>query len=317
MDLQSIRGRHAEVVSRWGAWTAHNIEIAPGVFTMQDGPVGDDERIRRITQVVADLADVPWDRMRVLDLASLEGLYGIECALRGARVLSVEGRAENLAKTEFARDCLGLGNLETRQADVRDLTLARDGRFDVILCLGIFYHLDEPGLFDFAMRLGEMTSRLLIVDTHVALRTKTVVRWGGEEWSGKRFVEHTAGSTDEEVRARRWASLDNPSSLWLTEASLLRLLTRAGFTSVYLCRAPADGRQAEDRVTLAAIKGRPAEVRSNPWPNRVPAGAFPEKIGRPAPTWRGIAHDLLYKVGLRASARRVLRVHERADPPRS
>lgn len=315
MDTQQIRGRHAEVVARYGAWTAHNIEVAPGVFTIKDGPVGDEARIRRITQVVADLADVPWDRMRLLDLASLEGQYGLEFALRGAQVLSVEGRAENLAKAEFARDCLGLANFETRQGDVREVSLQRDGRFDVILCLGILYHLDEPGLFDFAMRLGEMTTRLLVVDTHVALRTRMVVDWGGESWSGRRFVEHPPGSTAEEVRARRWASLDNPGSLWLTEASLLRLLTRAGFTSIYLCKAPAHPRQEVDRVTLAAIKGRPAEVRSTPWPNRLVAGEFPEKVGRPDPTWRGIAHDLLHKLGMRRSARRVLRVHERGAPP--
>jgi hypothetical protein len=315
MDIQQARDRHADVVSRYGAWTAHNIEVSPGVFTIQDGPADDDERIRRIAQVVSDLAEVPWEQMRLLDLASLEGLYGLEFALRGARVVSVEGRAENLVKAEFARDCLGLTNFETRQGDVRDLSLARDGPFDVILCLGILYHLDAPALFDFAMRLGEMTTRLLIVDTHVALRTRSVVRWGDEEWNGRRFGEHAPGSTAEEVQSRRWASLDNPVSFWLTEASLLRLLTRAGFTSIYLCRAPAQLHQAEDRITLAAIKGRRAEVRANPWPNRLDPGVFPEKIiRRPEPSWRGIAHDLLHQLGMRRSARRVLRAEERGEP---
>jgi hypothetical protein len=306
MDTQSVRDRHAAVVASTGRWTAHNIEIAPGVFTMQDGPAGDDERVRRITQVVADLAGLEWNRMRLLDLASLEGIFGLEFALRGARVVSLEGRAENLAKTAFARDCLGLANLEVRQGDVREVSVGRDGRFDVVLCLGILYHVEDPALFEFVMRLGEMTTRLLIVDTHVALRARSSVSWGGETWSGRRRVEHAPGSTADQVRDRRWASLDNPTAFWLTEASLLRLLTRAGFTSIYLCKAPPLPHQAEDRITLAAIKGDPAAVRATPWANRLAPGDFPERIVRPHPTWRGIAHDLLYKAGLRASARRLL-----------
>ncbi|HKQ97703.1 MAG TPA: methyltransferase domain-containing protein [Candidatus Polarisedimenticolia bacterium] len=311
MDPQSIRGRHAEVVAKSGAWTAHNIQIAPGVFTMEDGPVGDDERIRRITQLVSDLGGVPWERMRLLDLASLEGLYGLEFALRGAEVLSVEGRDDNLAKAEFARDCLGLTRFTTRRGDVREVSVERDGRFDVVLCLGILYHLESPSLFDFIMRLGEMTTRLLVVDTHIALRPKAIVRWGGAEWSGRHFLEHAAGSTVEEVRSRRWAALDNPTAFWLTEASLLRLLQRAGFTSIYLCKAPDTPGQKEDRVTLVAIKGTPAEVRSNPWPNRLEPGAFAERVERPHPTWRGIAHDLLYKMKLRGAAARLLRPSNR------
>ena len=55
------------------------------------------------------------------------------------------------------------------EEDVRDAFVVAHGRFDVVLCLGILYHLDQPDVFRFLARLGELCDGLLILDTHVAL----------------------------------------------------------------------------------------------------------------------------------------------------
>jgi len=45
-------------------------------------------------------------------------------------------------------------------------------------------------------------------------------------------MPHVAGTTDEEVRSRHWASLDNPTSFWIEKRHLLQTLCNVGFSIV-------------------------------------------------------------------------------------
>jgi len=40
-----------------------------------------------------------------------------------------------------------------------------------------------------------------------------------------------------------------------------------GFTSILECAVPFEPGKAEDRITLAAVKGEPVQVSSYPWVN--------------------------------------------------
>jgi hypothetical protein len=55
------------------------------------------------------------------------------------------------------------------------------------------------------------------------------------ELDGAAYHGHVYGEHDADDNARRparlWASLDNESSFWFTEPSLLNLFARAGYTS--------------------------------------------------------------------------------------
>ena len=53
-------------------------------------------RLARIVQMVSDSAREPLSELRILDLASLEGRFSAEFALRGAEVLGIEGRRTNI-----------------------------------------------------------------------------------------------------------------------------------------------------------------------------------------------------------------------------
>jgi 2-polyprenyl-3-methyl-5-hydroxy-6-metoxy-1,4-benzoquinol methylase len=111
--------------------------------------------LRRIVQTAGDLLGYPFDGRRVLDLACLEGQLAIEFALQGANVVAIEGGAVNLEKAKFAADALGLKNVELLLGDVRDLSVKRHGKFDLILCLGILYHLDAPDVMEFVQRIAD------------------------------------------------------------------------------------------------------------------------------------------------------------------
>src|SRR5436190_8414669 len=89
MDAEAIQRRKEEL----GEWTAHNIELAEGVFTRGSRLYGDEYRVRRVVQGVADPAGRPFDQLRAPAPARLEGLYSIEPGRRGAGGGGDEGRA--------------------------------------------------------------------------------------------------------------------------------------------------------------------------------------------------------------------------------
>ncbi|MCY7392413.1 MAG: hypothetical protein LH647_13305 [Leptolyngbyaceae cyanobacterium CAN_BIN12] len=97
MNPEQIQHEKQAIVDRFGEWTAHNIYLSGGVYTIGNQIVGDEVKLRRITQLVADIAKKPLPELRVLDLACLEGLYGIELARHGAEVVGIEGREANSA----------------------------------------------------------------------------------------------------------------------------------------------------------------------------------------------------------------------------
>ena len=80
---------------------------------------------------------MPDGGLRILDLACLEGLFSLELAMQGARVVGVEIREGNLTKARFAAEALGVSGVEFVRDDVRNVDAGRYGRFDVILCSGI------------------------------------------------------------------------------------------------------------------------------------------------------------------------------------
>lgn len=108
----------------------------------------------------------------VLDIGAWDGFFSFECERRGAaRVVAADwfswhspdgwGRK---AGFEMAREALG-SKVEDVDIDVMDLSPDRVGTFDVVLFLGVLYHLRHPLLA--LERVASVTKGLLILDTVV------------------------------------------------------------------------------------------------------------------------------------------------------
>jgi len=283
LNIKQIKLRREEIAQQCGDWTAHNIHLRDDVYTydqshpqFHDQLIGHGTHLRRIMQIVSDMTDRPLSTLRVLDLACLEGLYGIEFARHGAQVIGIEGREANIRKALFAKDVLELDNLVLLQEDVRHLSAARHGHFDVVLCCGILYHLDAPDVFQVMARISEVCLRVTVIDTHVSLAPNTIHVYQGKEYRGRSVVEHAPDTPAEEKLKAPWASLDNECSFWLTRPSLFNLLAESGFTSVYTCENPVLQGQRVDRDTLVAMKGRRQELLSTPTLNSMPEQRWPE-----------------------------------------
>lgn len=271
-DMVEVSGLD-DIVARHGPWTAHNIRLADATYTISAEPSGDEVKLRRIVQLVSDLADGRLDGLRVLDLASLEGMYALELAQRGATVVAIEGRESNIEKARFAAHSLGL-EVDFRLGDVRELSAEKHGTFDMVLCLGILYHLDLEDAVSLVERIRLVTRKAAIFDSAVATRITESHTLADLVLRGERLIEHAPGDTAEQRLARLWSSLDNDTAFVPTLPSLIRLLSAKGFSSVLEVHVPVEPEKPDSRVTLVAMTHERVIPLLTPTP---PQSDFPER----------------------------------------
>ncbi|MEA2310566.1 MAG: tRNA (mo5U34)-methyltransferase [Solirubrobacteraceae bacterium] len=175
-----------EAVARQG-WF-HTIDLGGGVVTP-----GRDESQRKLgwLGLPADLTG-----RSVLDVGAWDGFFSFECERRGAaRVVALDGPAwtepawgpggfGTKAGFELARRALG--------SRVEDVTLELDaispetvGRFDVVLFLGVLYHLKHP--WAVLEKVASVCDGLLVLETHadlLELRRPAMAMYPGAELGG-------------------------------------------------------------------------------------------------------------------------------------
>lgn len=288
-DAAEIQAQKDRIVAQHGPWTAHDYELAPGLYTIggtpppgyEPGGEPDEIKLRRVMQIICDHSPRPVSDLRVLDLACLEGLYCVELALRGATVVGVEGREANIAKARFARDALSLTRVELVRADVRTLSREAYGQFDVVLCLGLLYHLPAADAARLVRTIASMCTGFAILDTQVALTPDVATVDEDRVYWGHHWREHEPGTTPE-VRLRAlWKSLDNETSFYFTRPSLLNLLMHSGFTSVYECLIPPEPAKEENRTTVVAMVGTREQLIAVPRTNARQWEDIPESRKEP------------------------------------
>ncbi len=122
-----------------GPWF-HNIDLC-GVATAPEHFLGDYPAVkwRRFAHTLpADLRG-----KTVLDIGCNGGFYSIEMKRRGAaRVLAIDIDEDYLRQARFAAQVVGL-DIDFARLSVYDVA-ALDERFDVVLFLGVLYHLRHP-----------------------------------------------------------------------------------------------------------------------------------------------------------------------------
>jgi tRNA (mo5U34)-methyltransferase len=122
----------------------HNLHLPNGAQTAPHHPLGDFPAFKW-RQIAAYL---PQDLSgwSVLDIGCNAGFYSFELARRGGQVLGIDLNSHYLAQARWAAGKLGLQNqVDFRRMQVYDLAI-EDRQFDLVLFLGVFYHLRYPML---------------------------------------------------------------------------------------------------------------------------------------------------------------------------
>ncbi|HEY2141438.1 MAG TPA: class I SAM-dependent methyltransferase [Solirubrobacteraceae bacterium] len=119
----------------------------------------------------------------VLDLARNEGWFSHRMLEWGAsRVVGVDIRPRLIHRAELLRDHFGISpeRLQLRCADIFSLDASEFGSFDVVLCLGLIYHLEDPiG----AIRIAHaLTKNVCAIESQLTRQNDPVVHgWGASD----------------------------------------------------------------------------------------------------------------------------------------
>jgi tRNA (mo5U34)-methyltransferase len=236
-------------VAALGPWF-HNIELN-GIPTAPDHFLGNYPLVkwRKFeSEIPADLAG-----KTVLDIGCNAGFYSIEMKRRGAdRVLGIDYDAAYLAQARFAAEVAGV-DIELRELSVYDVGGLGE-RFDVVLFMGVFYHLRHP-LLALDLIRAHVVGELLVFQS-MQRGSADPVRlednyafWSTDlfdepQFPKLHFIEH------------RYA--EDPTNWWIPNASCAEAMLRSsGFEivshpeqEVYFCR-PA-GRPAGEGAVYPA-----------------------------------------------------------------
>ena len=139
-DSDAHRRREIEGLGPW----FHNLHLPDGSQTAPDHWLGDFPSFKwqqLAPHLPQDLAG--WS---CLDIGCNAGFYTFELARRGASVLGIDLDERYLRQARWAAGKFGLeGRVRFEQMQVYDLA-RRDEQFDLVLFMGVFYHLRYPML---------------------------------------------------------------------------------------------------------------------------------------------------------------------------
>ena len=120
----------------------HNIDLGDGITTAPEHFLGDYPAFKfaRFGHVIpADLTG-----KTVLDIGCNAGFYSVEMKRRGAaRVVGIDSDERYLAQARLATEALGFTGIEFRNLSVYDVA-ALGERFDLVIFMGVLYHLRHP-----------------------------------------------------------------------------------------------------------------------------------------------------------------------------
>ena len=210
------------------------------VTTTYDGGALDAIHATRLAMLQAALRAHLGDSLAAhtaIDIACHQGWFSTKLAEMGVRdVLAVDARAEHVADATLIRDALGLRNLRVQQSDVHALTAESTGRFDIVLMLGLIYHLENPvGALRVARALSK---RLCLIETQIVPGMTGMVDYGSY-----RFVRPLKGSfgiIDETEETHGPEASTTGICLVPSLEALLWIMRKIGFSRVEVLDPPPD-----------------------------------------------------------------------------
>lgn len=177
--------------------------------------------------------------LAAIDLACHEGWFAQQAAALGFDVLGVDARADHIADATLVAEACAATGLRFRQVDVHAIDAAQEGRFDLVLCLGLIYHLENPVGALRTARALTADGGLCVIETQIAPGLSGVIDYGHHT-----FVKPLMGSfaiVDETDETHGPETSTTGICLVPSLDALLWILRKVGFGSAEVLPVPADG----------------------------------------------------------------------------
>lgn len=130
-------------------------EISPGVYT--PGTYDPGFLLEKM-----DLSD-DLSGKRILDIGASDGFFSLQLRRRGAEIVAVDYRPKQLHGFAVMEQISGL-DFDYRQLNVYHLNVDELGTFDIVLFLGVLYHL--PDLIRALAIIRAVSAGQLFIETH-------------------------------------------------------------------------------------------------------------------------------------------------------
>jgi SAM-dependent methyltransferase len=141
-----------------------------------------------------------------LDVGCGYGYFSNWLKDQGLRVTAIDGRRDNIAEASRRYPAI-----EFKTFDIEDPSVAALGSFDLVLCFGLLYHLENP--FRAVRNLCALSRLYLVIETQIAPYELPTIQLIEEGVAINQSLAYTACV---------------PS-----ESCLVKMLYRAGFPTVY------------------------------------------------------------------------------------
>jgi tRNA (mo5U34)-methyltransferase len=154
-----LNREEAQALVNSRSWWYHTFEISPGLWTPG---VYDPSGTLNELRLPSDMKG-----MRVLEIGPADGYFTKEITSRGAKVVAVDYAAKNHYGFEVMERLSGQ-TFDFRQCNIFDINTASLGAFDLIICLGVLYHLPDPvrGLW----KLSNIPTKQFILESFVTTK---------------------------------------------------------------------------------------------------------------------------------------------------
>jgi tRNA (mo5U34)-methyltransferase len=250
-------------IERLAPWF-HNLHLPDGTQTHPTHELGDFPTCK--WRLIAPHLPADLRGWTVLDVGCNAGFYSFELARRGAAVTAVDCDPHYLRQARWAAGRYGLaGSIEFQQRQVYELVQLRR-RWDLVLFLGVIYHLRYPLLgLDIVSRC---TERLLVMQSltmpglevepvpdNLALQEREQLTQPG--WPKMAFLERSLAGDH-----TNWWAPNHACVEAMLRSAGLAIVGRPGH-EIYLCRPEPESRmggwatsEAEYRAVTGMVDGR-------------------------------------------------------------
>ena len=205
----------------------------PRVFDQQHYELLNRARWEAVSPLLAELKP-KLGLSTALDVGCGVGYFSQLLNESGFEVTAVDGRAESVEEAGKR-----VSGVRLHTANVEDVALRSLGKFDLVFCFGLLYHLENP--FQTIRHLHAMTGSLLLAEGLIYPGDEPVMGLIDEPSSEDQGLRHVA--------------------FYPTESCLTKMMYQAGYACVYRFAVTADhpeyrdsGRRRKNRTMLAGSR---------------------------------------------------------------